>query len=196
MKFAFGVGLSCMLLVACASAPSPVSSSPSLTAGDGAGGLSDKTAAEAWAESKVVAEMDEMKRSLHASAFDPLSTKIEHDDGTVPQTEMTPPSALRKKTATQLKRAAAVAKSAASVDVAVKKLTKRLGKPSWTESQRATIKRRVWVASAGQKCHRLTLEADGAVEVETASQTGWRVLADSAKQNACSGEIRRTISLE
>ena len=40
---------------------------------------------------------------------------------------------------------------------------------------------------------RLVLEADGPAEIETASKTEWRMLTATARQNPCTGEIKRGI---
>ena len=77
-----------------------------------------------------------------------------------------------------------------------KKLTKRLGKPTWTESPKGShAKRRVWVANAkNNQCHRLVLEADGALIVETMKRDDWRMLTATARQNPCTGEIKRGLT--
>jgi len=72
----------------------------------------------------------------------------------------------------------------------VRKITARIGKPSWTENGN----KRIWIAADGQSCHRLVLEADGSVTSETASKNEWRMLAATAQQNACSGEIKRGLT--
>jgi hypothetical protein len=87
------------------------------------------------------------------------------------------------------RQASATIPKESSVDGAAKKLTTRLGKPSWTENG----SKRVWVATGGAQCHRLVLEPDGTAEVETASKTEWRMITATARMNPCTGEIKRGI---
>ena len=54
-----------------------------------------------------------------------------------------------------------------------------------------TRSRSVWIARDGKQCHRLVLDADGQMDVESVPTTEWRTLSALAQQNACSGEIRR-----
>jgi hypothetical protein len=86
-----------------------------------------------------------------------------------------------------LDAAIGLVKSASTVEEAQKKLTVRLGKPTWTENGQ----KRVWVANDGSRCHRLVLEQDGSVSVDTAAKSDWNMLSALAKQNACTGEIKR-----
>lgn len=215
MKDALYVGLACLGLWACASttseapatevprAPSPVSPSPvqqpvqqeEQVRDDGA-----KATAEQWAEQKIAAEIETTKKEsspvAQGDAFDPLAISSELEEASIPTTEMTPSNQLRPKTPNELNAAIGVVTSESSVEGAAKKLTARLGKPSWTESSKGSdkAKRRVWVASHGDRCHRLVLEADGSVEVESASKSEWRLLSAMARQNPCTGEIKRGMS--
>lgn len=170
------------------------------------------TPAELWAEKKVAAEIasgfktqDESKESRAKSAEpkkdessgDPLAVNSELEEASIPKVELTPKKQIRGSSPKQLNAALKIVKSASSVDEATKRLTSKLGKPSWTESPKNNdnAKRRVWVArSKGPQCHRLVLDADGSVEVESASKTEWRMLAASARQNPCTGEIQRGLA--
>jgi hypothetical protein len=194
--------------VACGSAqkpePSAATSSSALTAAPAAE-TKTKSAAEEWAEKKVAAEVASSKKNAKESSegADPLAMNSELEESSIPKMEMTPANQVRAKSPGELHAAMGVVKSASSVDGAAKKLTQRLGKPNWTESPKSSssasgsgeaAKRRIWVATSGTQCQRLILEADGSVEVETASKTEWRMLAASARQNPCTGEIKRGIS--
>ena len=106
---------------------------------------------------------------------------------------ITPAAQVRVKSPRDLNAALDFVKAESSVEGATKVLSQRLGKPTWTEAPKSSenAKRRIWVAAAGAKCHRLILESDGSVEVETASRSEWRLLSASARQNPCTGEITR-----
>lgn len=165
-----------------------------------------KTAAEEWAEKKIAAEADSAKKESRAKSEsaaksdatngDPLATNSEIEESSIPKTEITPAKQVRAKSPRELNAAMNVVKSAGSVEEAAKKLTQKLGKPSWTESPKSNenAKKRIWVAQQGSQCHRLILDPDGSVEVESASKTEWRMLAASARQNPCTGEIKRGIT--
>lgn len=151
------------------------------------------TEAEKWAEQKVKDEAAKAKGSNVATkGGDPLAMNDALEESNIPKIELTPAREVRGKSRADLDAAMAVMKSESSVDGAAKKLTARLGKPSWTENG----SKRVWVASAGgggNQCHRLVLEPDGTAEVETASKTEWRMLTATARMNPCTGEIKRGI---
>ena len=148
------------------------------------------TEAEKWAEQKVKDEAAKAKSSgVAAKGGDPLAMNDALEESNIPKIEMTPAREVRGKGRGDLDSAMALLKSESSVDGAAKKLTVRLGKPSWTENG----KKRVWVAPAGAQCHRLVLEADGTAEIETASKTEWRMLTATARMNPCTGEIKRGI---
>lgn len=158
---------------------------------DSAEKKAEPSAAEKWAEAKVAADAKQAKASGEKQASgDPLAMQNDAmEQAAIPKIEMTPARQVRAHSRNELDSAMSVMKSAATVDEAAAKLTARLGKPSWTENGN----RRIWVANAGAQCHRLILEADGSAEVETASKTEWRMLSATAKQNPCSGEIKRGI---
>lgn len=189
-------------LVACGGSaqnaePKTATSSAALTSAE-AGEPSKKTAAEEWAEKKVAAETAAAKgkEPKKAESADPLAMNSELEESSIPNVEITPAKQVRGKSPAELNAAMGVVKSASSVDGAAKKLTERLGKPSFVESPKGNdqAKRRIWVAASGSQCQRLVLEMDGSVELETASKTEWRMLSASARQNPCTGEIKRGIS--
>ena len=158
---------------------------------DSAEKKAEPSAAEKWAEAKVAADAKQAKASGEKqTSGDPLAMQNDAmEAAAIPKIEMTPARQVRAHSRGELDSAMGVMKSAATVDEAAKKLTARLGKPTWTENGN----RRIWVANAGAQCHRLILEADGSAEVETASKTEWRMLSATAKQNPCTGEIKRGI---
>ena len=187
MKLAGATGLLSVVPVACASAQKPeptASASAALTSAEGASDSASanantnaktRTAAEDWAEKKIAAEAETAKKEAREprEALDPLAMGSELEESSIPKTEITPVSQLRVKSPAELNAALGVVKSESSVEGAAQKLTSRLGKPTWSESPKGaeSAKRRVWVANTGATCHRLVLEPDGAVEVESASRT-------------------------
>jgi hypothetical protein len=199
MKLALAASILGLALAACSSSPKPepaMASSVTLTSADASEAQpKTSTAAERWAEKKIAAEVADAKSGPRDGA-DPLAMNSELEESSIPDTVITPASQLRNKSPGELSKAIGVVKSASTVEGAVKKLTQRLGKPSWVESPKSSpnAKRRVWVAPAGSRCHRLVLEPDGSVEVEMASKNEWRMLTASARQNPCTGEIKRGIS--
>ncbi len=120
---------------------------------------------------------------------DPLAVGGALEAASVPKIERTPAKELRPKTRADLAAAMAIVDASSTVDGAVKRVTARLGKPTWIENG----KRRVWIAKDGKGCHRFVLDADGQADLETASASDWRMLAATAQQNACTGEIRRGV---
>jgi hypothetical protein len=211
MKLAPIVGLAvCAVLSACASAPKSEPASPSASTATSSAALTSsdepsapaKTAAEAWAEKKAAAESESSKKeSAQAKKaddgeLDPLAMGSELEESSIPKTEITPAGQVRAKSPGELTAAFGVVKTESSVEGAAKKLTQRLGKPNWTEAPKSSenAKRHIWVAPAGAQCQRLILEADGSIEVETASKSEWRMLTASARQNPCTGEIKRGIT--
>ncbi len=204
MKLAIAAGLCSLLLAACASAPKPeptATSSAALTSAEPTDANAEskgKSAAEEWAEKKIAADAETAKKEVREprEALDPLAMGCELEESSIPKTEITPASQVRAKSPGELNAALGIVKGESSVDGAAQKLTRRLGKPTWTEAPKGAenAKRRVWVANTGAKCHRLVLEADGSVEVESASKTEWRMLTASARQNPCTGEIKRGIT--
>lgn len=183
-----------LAVAGCASAQKPeatATSSAALTSADSNG----PTAAERWAEKKVAAEAATMKAAPRDS-FDPLGMGGDLEESSVPQIEITAAGQVRAKTPAEINAAVAAVKAASSVEDAAKRLSARLGKPSWTESMKGAegSKRRIWVALSGAQCQRLVLEADGSVEVESAMRSDWRMLAASARQNPCTGELKRGLT--
>jgi hypothetical protein len=148
------------------------------------------TEAEKWAEQKVREEAQKAKGSgVAQKGGDPLAMNDALEESNIPKIELTPAREVHGKSRGDLDAAMKMLENESSVDGAAKKLTMRLGKPSWTENG----KKRVWVATAGAQCHRLVLEADGTAEVETASKTEWRMITATARMNPCTGEIKRGI---
>ena len=208
MKLVPLAGLLCVALAACASASKPAPTTATTTTTTSAETLSSasakadesgQSAAEAWAERKIAAESETTKKESSAARLDesdPLAMGSELEESSIPKVEITPASQVRAKGPGELNAALGVLKSESTTDGAAKKLTQRLGNPSWTEAPKGSehAKRRVWVAPAGGNCHRLVLEADGSVEVESVSKSEWRMLTASARQNACTGEIKRGIT--
>jgi hypothetical protein len=146
--------------------------------------------AETWAENQVQEEAKNAKNSgVGAKGGDPLAMNDAFEDSNIPKIETTPAREVRMKGRADLDAAMALLKNESSVDGAAKKLTVRLGKPSWTENG----SKRVWIAPAGAQCHRLVLEADGTAEIETASKSEWRMMTATARMNPCTGEIKRGI---
>ncbi len=178
------VALAPLFVLACSSStPKPAVDTTSTTAAD-VKKEDEKSAAEKWAESKMEKEAVQAKASpKDAAAIDPLAD----DSSAIPKVELTPKGELRGKGRGDLDAALGLVKTATTVDEASKKLVTRLGKPTWIENGQ----KRVWVANDGNRCHRLVLEGDGTVSVETAAKTDWTMLGAMAKQNACTGEIQK-----
>jgi hypothetical protein len=146
--------------------------------------------AEKWAEQKVKEEALKAKNNgVAQKGGDPLAMNDALEESNIPKIEITPAREVRAKSRGELDSAMKLLENETSVDSAAKKLTGRLGKPSWTENGT----KRVWIAAAGAQCHRLVLEPDGTAEVETASKTEWRMLTATARLNPCTGEIKRGI---
>jgi hypothetical protein len=120
--------------------------------------------------------------------LDPLSIDGELEAATIPKVVKTPNGELRKKSRSDLDAALAVAKRQESVDSAIAAIVRRVGKPSWVEADGL---RHVWVAPERGKCHRLVLDSDGSLELETADDSEWKLLSAMARQKLCSGDIER-----
>lgn len=185
---------SSLLVVACGGAQSPEATrttSAALTVEHtDEAAPAEKSSAEKWAEQKVLADAKNAKTSGDdAKGGDPLAVNDALEEASIPKVEATPKNQLRAKSRGELDAALRLLDGAASVDEAAKKLTARLGKPTWTENGT----RRIWVAAAGAQCHRLVLSPDGTAEVETASKGDLRMLTATAKQDPCTGEIKRGI---
>jgi len=121
------------------------------------------------------------------ASLDPLAVDGALEAASVPKVAMTPAKDLRGKSRGDLDAAMRLLDGASTPDAAVKKVTARLGKPTWTEN----AKKRVWIAKDGKSCHRFALDADGQADIETAPASEWRMLSATAQQNACTGEIRK-----
>lgn len=120
--------------------------------------------------------------------LDPLALDGVAEAATVPTVTRTPARELRKKTHADLDFAMKLAKKADTADQAAESITRRIGKPTWTE---ADGQRRVWVAEEGTKCHRLILDADGDLELEEGPAGEWKTISAFAQQQFCTGEIRK-----
>lgn len=146
------------------------------------------TSAEAWAEAKVAKENAETARAPR-EGLDPLAVNGTLEEAAIPKIELTPAKELRSKSHGDLEAGLAIVQKEKSFDGALKALTVRLGKPTWTENGQ----KRIWIAKDGKGCHRFVLDADGEVALESASMTEWRMLSALAQQNACTGEVRRGV---
>jgi hypothetical protein len=175
MKRSLLAVLAVSLVTACASSPKPEPKEP--------------VASTSSALSANEPKKEEAKESPR-EALDPLSVGTEMEASSVPKVEQTPAKELRAKSRGDLAAAVGIVQSEKTFDGAVKKLTARLGKPTWIENG----KRRVWIAKEGKQCSRFVLDVDGEVTVETADASDWRMLSATAQQNACTGEIRRGVS--
>ena len=186
----------------CAGAPKPAAANAQTTSAspnderqgtvetandDTATASSEKTAAEKWAEGKI--EVNAKNAARTKTDFDPLAMNDELEAAAIPKIVMTDAKALRAKSRADLDASVALVRTESSVEGAAKKLVARLGKPTWTENG----SKHVWVANAGAQCHRLVLDTDGSVEVETVAKGKWHMLAATASQNLCTGEIKRGI---
>ncbi|HEY8076509.1 MAG TPA: hypothetical protein VIF62_20435 [Labilithrix sp.] len=120
---------------------------------------------------------------------DPLAVGGALEAASIPKIEKTPAKELRPKSRGDLEAAMAIVRTESTVERAVKRVTARIGKPTWTEDG----KKRVWIAKDGKGCTRFVLDADGQADIENARVTEWRMLAATAQQNACTGEIRRGV---
>ncbi len=169
--------LLCLLaLAACGGAPVSVTT-PSAAAVPAA--PVEKTADRAAAPTPAPANAKE--------SLDPLSVGGDLEAAAVPAIVQTPAKELRPKSRADLESAMKLMQNEATPEAAAKKITARLGKPTWIEGG----KKRVWIAKDGKSCHRFVLDADGQADLETASTTEWRMLTALAKQSACTGEIKR-----
>lgn len=188
-----GALLFALLVVGCGStqtAEQTRTSSSALTVEASPASKNAPSEAEKWAEQKVKEEAAKAKSSgVAAKGGDPLAMNDALEESNIPKIELTPAREIRAKGRADLDAAMSLVSGETSVDGAAKKLSVRLGKPSWTENG----SKRVWVAAAGAQCHRLVLEADGTAEVETASKSEWRMLTATARMNPCTGEIKRGI---
>lgn len=178
-----------LALAACGGASKPhvetVSTTSAALTAQGEQAPAGKTSAEQWAEAKIAKENVAPKRA--ADGLDPLSEGAALEAAAIPKIERTDKKQLRAKSRGDLDAALSVMKSASTVDEAVTKLTARLGKTTWVENGT----KRVWVAPEGARCHRLVLEGDGSVHVETVAKSDAIRLTTTVKQDPCTGEIER-----
>ena len=149
-------------------------------AGTGAVGVTTPSAA-------VITPVAKTEEPSTSKSLDPLAIDGAFEAAAVPNVVQTPGKQLRPKSRGDLDSAMALLKNESTPEGALKKVTARLGKPTWIENG----KKRVWIAKDGKSCHRFVLDTDGQADVETAPTTDWRMLSALAQQNACSGEIRR-----
>jgi hypothetical protein len=179
-----------VFLAACGSAPKPAPQvATTQTTAAPAAAKEEKSALEMWAEAKVKKE-EAAAPKAKAEAQDPLAMSDDGDTALIPKVEKTPAKELRGKGRGDLQAGFGIVRAATTYEEATKKLEKRLGKPTWTENGT----KRIWIAREGGKCHRLVLAADGSVEVESAAMNEERQLTATARQNACTGEIKRGVS--
>lgn len=177
-------------VAACASGEKPRAETVSTTSAalTKADEPSRPSTAEQWAEAKIAKETAKAGEPKKATeGLDPLSEGASLEAASIPKIEFSDKKQVRAKSRGELDAALSVMKSAASVDEAVTKLTARLGKVSWTENG----SRRVWVANEGARCHRLVLEGDGSVSVETVAKKDAIRLTTTVRQDPCTGEIQR-----
>jgi hypothetical protein len=120
-------------------------------------------------------------------SLDPLSVGGSLEASAIPTVVKTPAKELRPLSRGELDAAMKILEGAGSPEAALKKIVARLGKPTWTEND----KKRVWIAKEGKNCHRFVFDADGQADIESAPGTEWRMLAATARQNACTGEIKK-----
>lgn len=120
-------------------------------------------------------------------SLDPLSVGGSLEAAAVPTVAKTPAKELRPLSRGDLDSAMKILEGAGSPEAALKKIVARLGKPTWTENE----KKRVWIAKDGKACHRFVLDNDGQADIESAPATEWRMLSANARQNACTGEIKK-----
>jgi hypothetical protein len=196
-------------LAGCASTPK--TDATALTAGTLARGPKEASASEAdersgaerWADEQAKKDAEREAREMRESkkgstALDPLETGGEIEESSIPNVTLTPSGKLRAKTLGDLRAALGMVRETGTLEAAVKTFSDRLGPPTWVESPKGSdnAKRRVWVSASGSRCHRLVLEPDGAMEIDSASKTEPRMLSASARQNPCTGEITRGLSAQ
>jgi hypothetical protein len=196
-------------LVGCASTPkidstaltaatvSPAPKEDSVTSAD------DRSGAERWADEKAKKDAEREAREMRdakkgSTALDPLEMGGEIEESSIPNVTLTPSAKQRAKTLGDLKAALGMVRETTTLEGAVKTFTDRLGPPTWVESPKGSesAKRRVWVSPSGARCHRLVLEPDGTMDIDSASKTEPRMLSASARQNPCTGEITRGLSAQ
>ena len=152
----------------------PAAAAPAEPAAETKAPVADMPAAPA-APGTSVEELDPLAR---------LGTKH------LPKIDFTAKKELKKKSRADLNAALSAGQQASTVEDAVKAMEKRAGKPTWVEENG---KSRVWIVTEGQKCHRLSLDNGGEINLEVSPVTEWHMLAVGARQNVCTGEIRAGI---
>ena len=167
-----------LVLVACGSPKTPADAEKVETT-SAALTVPEEKAAEAEPKAAAPAEAAAPK------ALDPLAE--DESIASIPKIERTPAKEIRARSRGDLEAAMAVAKRTSTLDAAAAAITKRAGKPSWIENGQ----RRVWVAKDGARCHKLVLDTDGSLDLETAQASDWKMLSAMTQQNECTGEIKR-----
>jgi hypothetical protein len=193
------LGLLSAGLIACGGAQKPAAAPPSTASAEAApeqrsAGARPKAAAEDPAD-KGAAEPKAAEAKAKSAPKEESEALAAHagpevEPAPVPKVDRTPAKKLRNKSRRDLDAAVGTVRLSSSTKGAAKVLTKRLGKPTWTENG----KRLVWVApdaDDADQCHRLILEPEGSAQVTNASTSEWRRLAGAAQQNPCTGEIKR-----
>ncbi len=122
-----------------------------------------------------------------STSLDPLGVDAALEAAMVPKVVLTPAKELRHKSRGDITGAMSVLSRESTSEGAVKKVSARLGKPTWIENGN----KYVWVAKEGKTCHRFVLDADGQAETDSVSADEWRSLTAVSKQNVCTGEIKR-----
>lgn len=120
------------------------------------------------------------------TALDPLALGALEDNA--PKTVVTPTKSLRTLSRADLSAALAMGQRQSSVDAAVAAIKKRIGAPKWVEENRHFV----WIAPAGGSCHRLVVDANGSLDIDTMPTTEWTSLTALTQRNECSGETRRS----
>jgi hypothetical protein len=170
-------------LVGCAS--TPPASAPSTTAA--VAQAADVAPAQTPSADPKAALEAAPRASAPGESFDPLAEGAAFEAANIPKVEATDKKLLTAKSRQDLDAAFTAAQAASSVDEAVTKLTTRLGKATWVENGT----KRIWVAVDGPRCHRLILEGDGSLHVETLAKTDVVRLTATVRQDPCTGAIER-----
>ncbi len=176
-----------LLLSACGQAAPPATAATTHSATLTSAPAAPEPAAVPPVEAPVAAPPAVTEPGTAVEDLDPLNRLgTKH----LPKIEFTEKKALKKKSRADLAAALSAGQTASTVEDALKAMEKRAGKPTWNEENGKT---RVWVVTEGQRCHRLTLESGGEMNLEASTVTEWHMLAVGARQNVCTGEIRAGI---
>jgi hypothetical protein len=159
----------CLVLPACASAPRPAASAPTITSAPAPKASEEQTAPA-------------QTKASDARAGDPLALT---GALALPKVEITPAKQLRRSSRADLEAALAGLAHQKDLEAAKAYLVKRLGKPAWIEDGQ----KRTWVALTPEGCYRLVLLADGTADLDGAGKGQTLTLAPGATQNMCTGEI-------